>query len=134
MSDTTATNTVTVTMYTTSTCSRCRVLARRLDKMGLTPEKVVLDRVDPSIKTTVMDAFDITAVPLTIINGLFDVPVYFTDISPSITMGIAKYIDDNDITVDLAEAPLDDTTCLPAGVEFKELTKLTVGEDSELQL
>ena len=132
---TTATaSTVTVTMYTTSTCSRCRVLARRLDKMGLTPEKIVLDRIDPDVKTTIMDTFDLTAVPLTIINGLFDVPVYFTDISPSITMGIAKHIADNDIAIELADAPLDDTTYLPQGVTFKELTKLTVGEDSELQL
>ena len=132
---TTATaSTVTVTMYTTSTCSRCRVLARRLDKMGLTPEKIVLDRIDPDVKTTIMDTFDLTAVPLTIINGLFDVPVYFTDISPSITMGIAKHIADNDIAIELADAPLDDTTYLPQGIEFKELTKLTVGEDSKLQL
>lgn len=132
---TTATaSTVTVTMYTTSTCSRCRVLARRLDKMGLTPEKIVLDRIDPDVKTTIMDTFDLTAVPLTIINGLFDVPVYFTDISPSITMGIAKHIADNDIAIELADAPLDDTTYLPQGIEFKELTKLTIGEDSELQL
>ena len=132
---TTATaSTVTVTMYTTSTCSRCRVLARRLDKMGLTPEKIVLDRIDPAVKTTIMDTFGITAVPLTIVDGLFDVPVYFTDISPSITMGIAKYIADNDIAIELADAPLDDTTYLPQGIEFKELTKLTVGEDSKLQL
>ena len=132
---TTATaSTVTVTMYTTSTCSRCRVLARRLDKMGLTPEKIVLDRIDPAVKTTIMDTFGITAVPLTIVDGLFDVPVYFTDISPSITMGIAKYIADNDIAIELADAPLDDTTYLPQGIEFKELTKLTIGEDSELQL
>lgn len=137
MSDTTtatATTPVTVTMYTTSTCSRCRVLARRLDKMGLTPETVVLDRIDPAVKTTIMDTFGITAVPLTIVDGLFDVPVYFTDISPSITMGIAKYIADNDIAIELADAPLDDTTYLPQGIEFKELTKLTVGEDSKLQL
>lgn len=133
MSDTTATDTVTITMYTTSTCSRCRVLARRLDKMGLTPEKIVLDRVNPHIKTTIMDTFDLEAVPLTIINGLFDTPVYFTDISPTITMGIAKYIKDNDITVNIAEAPLDDTTCLPTGVDFKELTKLAIDEDSGLQ-
>lgn len=137
MSDTTpatAITPVTVTMYTTSTCSRCRVLARRLDKMGLTPEKIVLDQIDPDVKTTVMDTFDLTAAPLTIIGGLFDVPVYFTDISPSITMGIAKYITDNDITVELADAPLDDTTYLPQGIEFKELTKLTIGDDSKLQL
>lgn len=102
--------------------------------MGLTPEKVVLDRVDPNIKSTVVDTFNLEAAPLTIINGLFDTPVYFTDISPSITMGIAKHIADNNITVELAEAPLDDTTCLPAGVEFKELTKLTIGEGSELQI
>lgn len=130
----TANTPVTVTMYTTSRCSRCRVLARRLDKMGLTPEKIVLDQVDPAVKTTILNTFDLTAVPLTIINGLFDVPVYFTDISPSITMGIAKYIADNDIAIELADAPLDDTTYLPQGVAFKELTKLTVGEDSELQL
>ena len=130
----TANTPVTVTMYTTSRCSRCRVLARRLDKMGLTPEKIVLDQVDPAVKTTILNTFDLTAVPLTIINGLFDVPVYFTDISPSITMGIAKYIADNDIAIELADAPLDDTTYLPQGVTFKELTKLTVGEDSELQL
>ena len=137
MSDTTtatATTPVTVTMYTTSTCSRCRVLARRLDKMGLTPETVVLDRIDPAVKTTIMDTFGITAVPLTIVDGLFDVPVYFTDISPSITMGIPNYIADNDIAIELADAPLDDTTYLPQGIEFKELTKLTVGEDSKLQL
>lgn len=102
--------------------------------MGLTPEKIVLDRIDPDVKTTVMDTFDLTAVPLTIINGLFDVPMYFTDISPSITMGITKYIVDNNITVELADAPLDDTTYLPQGIEFKELTKLTIGEDSKLQL
>lgn len=102
--------------------------------MGLTPEKIVLDQVDPAVKTTILNTFDLTAVPLTIINGLFDVPVYFTDISPSITMGIAKYIADNDIAIELADAPLDDTTYLPQGVTFKELTKLTVGEDSELQL
>ena len=130
----TANTPVTVTMYTTSRCSRCRVLARRLDKMGLTPEKIVLDQVDPAVKTTILNTFDLTAVPLTIINGLFDVPVYFTDISPSITMGIAKYIADNDIAIELADTPLDDTTYLPQGVTFKELTKLTVGEDSELQL
>lgn len=136
MSDTTTTATtpVTVTIYTTSTCSRCRVLARRLDKMGLTPEKVVLDQIDPDVKTTIMDTFDLEAVPLTIIGGLFDVPVYFADISPSITMGIAKYIADNNITVELVEAPLDDITYLPQNIEFKELTKLIIGEDGELQL
>ena len=130
----TATNTVTVTMYTTSTCSRCRILARRLDKMGLTPTKVVLDEVNPRVKETVMSTFDIIAVPLTIIDGLFDTPVYFGDISPSITLGIAKYIADNDITVELAEATLDDTTYLPRGVDMQHLTKLTVNDAGELDI
>ena len=74
-----------------------------------------------------METFSINAVPLTIIEGLFDHPVYFTDISPDITIGIKNRL--NAIGVITNEAAvLDNTTWLPEGVNFRDLTKLTFND------
>lgn len=118
------TTTITVTLYTTSTCGRCKVLARRLEKMGLAPTQVVLDREYAEAKDTVMETFGINAVPLTIIEGLFDHPVYFTDISPDITIGIKNRLNAMGDTTNEA-AVLDNATWLPEGVDFRDLSKLT---------
>lgn len=123
-STSTDSTTVTVTLYTTSTCGRCKVLARRLEKMGLAPTQVVLDREHAEAKDTVMETFAINAVPLTIVEGLFDHPVYFTDISPDITIGIKNRLNAMGDTTNEA-AVLDNATWLPEGVDFRDLSKLT---------
>lgn len=121
------TTTITVTLYTTSICGRCKVLARRLEKMGLAPTQVVLDREHTEAKDTVMETFSINSVPLTIIEGLFDHPVYFTDISPDITIGIKNRLNAIGDTTNEA-AVLDNTTWLPEGVNVRDLTKLTFND------
>ena len=123
---------VTITLYTTSTCGRCRVLARRLEKMGLEPNLVVLDREEDAVKETIMNTFKIDAVPLTIIEGLFDHPVYFTDISPDITIALKKRLDTfGEITNE--EVVLNNTTWLPEDVDFRDLGKLTFDDEGVLQ-
>lgn len=123
---------VTITMYTTSTCGRCKVLARRLEKMGLEPNLIVLDQEEDVVKETIMDTFKIEAVPLTIIEGLFDHPVYFTDISPDITIALKKRLDTfGDITNE--EVVLNNTTWLPEDVDFRDLTRLTFDDKGVLQ-
>lgn len=123
---------VIITMYTTSTCGRCKVLARRLEKMGLEPNLVVLDQEENVVKETIMDTFKIEAVPLTIIEGLFDHPVYFTDISPDITIAMKKRLKTiGDITTE--ELVLNNVTWLPEDVDFHELSKLTFDENGALQ-
>lgn len=123
---------VTITMYTTSTCGRCKVLARRLEKMGLEPNLVVLDQEEDAVKETIMDTFKIDAVPLTIIEGLFDHPIYFTDISSDITIALKKRLNTfGDITNE--EVVLNNTTWLPEDVDFRDISKLTVGDKGALQ-
>lgn len=131
MSTTTPTP-VTITMYTTSTCGRCKVLARRLEKMGLEPNLVVLDREENVVKETIMNTFKIEAVPLTIIEGLFDHPVYFTDISPDITIALKKRLNTLGNVIN-EEVVLDSTTWLPEDVDFSDLSKLTFDDEGALQ-
>lgn len=123
---------VTITMYTTSTCGRCKVLTRRLEKMGLEPNLVVLDQEENEVKETIMETFKIEAVPLTIIEGLFDHPVYFTDISPDITIALKKRLNNiGDVITE--EVVLNNVTWLPEDVDFHDLSKLTFDENGVLQ-
>lgn len=125
-------NPVTITMYTTSTCGRCKVLARRLEKMGLKPNLVVLDHEEGAVKETIMNTFKINAVPLTIVEGLFDHPVYFTDISPDITIALKKRLNTFGVITN-EEVVLNTTTWLPEDIDFRDLHKLTFDDKGVLQ-
>ena len=72
------TSTISVTVYTTSDCTRCPQAISRLTKFGLPPQAVnINDSANKPAHRLLVDELNLQQVPLTVITGLFDQPIAF---------------------------------------------------------
>ena len=123
---TTASTTISTVIYKTRSCTRCPILTKRLKKMGLAPTSVYIDE-DDAAYATITEGLKLTQVPVTIITGLYDAPIYFDDISPAKTMKIKKTMNEiGTANIEVVAATLDSSTGLPEGMAVQDLERFTI--------